>query len=46
MEALLLAIVANVVGPLHLTGGLVNRVEGAGTGTDEEQFAHDRGRRE
>ena len=46
MEAHLVAVFADVVAPLQLTGGFVNRVEVSSTGTDEEQFAHDRGRRE
>jgi hypothetical protein len=46
VEALLIPVLADVVAPLHLTGGLVDSVEGAGTGTDEHYIPHDRGGRE
>ena len=46
MEALLPSVLADVIAPLHLARSLVNRVEVAGTRTDEEKFPHDRGGRE
>jgi hypothetical protein len=46
MEALLLAVLGDVIAPLHLTGGFADSVEGARTGTNEQYIAHDRGGRE
>ena len=46
MEALLLAVSANVIAPLQLARSFVNGVEVARTRTNEQQFPHDRGGRE
>ena len=46
METHLLAVFADVIAPLQMTGGFVNSVEVSSTGTDEEQFAYDRRRGE
>ena len=43
METLLVAVSPNVIAPLQLTGGLVNRVKVARAGTDEHCVPHDRG---
>ena len=46
VEAHLIAVFADVVAPLHLTGGSVQSVESARAGTDEQCITHDRGGRE
>ena len=43
MKAGLLSILADVVTPLNLARRLAQRVEGAGTGTDEDRIPRDRG---